>query len=82
MTASGVAPSEPTKVGQASILYLIDFVRPPTFSRSCSGAICGSCSPHGDAVIFRGTRTHRILAATNPDLHFLRAVTTPSTFLT
>ena len=80
MTASGVAPREPTKVGQVSIQYLIDFVRPPTFSRSCSGAICGSCSLHGDAVIFRGTRTHRILAATKLAPPFLRAATTPSTF--
>ncbi len=82
MTASGVAPGEPIKIGQVSIQYLIDLRPPSNFLPKLLRRHLRVVRPHGDAVIFRGSRTHRILAATKLGLPFLRAATAPSPFLT
>ncbi|MNT19844.1 hypothetical protein D3C72_1551240 [compost metagenome] len=82
MTASGAAPGEPGKPGRVSIQYLIDLRPPSDFLPTLLRRHLRVARPHGDAVRFRGSRTHRILAPTKLDLPFLRAATTPSTFLT
>ncbi len=82
MTASGVAPGEPIKVGQVSIQYLID-LRPP----SCFLPKLLRRHPRGVRPPWRCRNIPRdpdtpVLAATKLDLPFLRAATTPSPFLT
>lgn len=71
MTASGVAPSEPIKVGQVSIQYLIDLRPPSNFLPKLWR--CRNIPRDPDTPDPGGNETRP-----SP----LRAATTPSTYLT